>query len=40
MFPSEVDWLICWPCTRNTTLDPCNYNIKSNHKGDNQRIIN
>ena len=22
MFPSEVDWWICWPCTRNTTLDP------------------
>ena len=21
MFPSEVDWWICWPCTRNTTLD-------------------
>ena len=21
-FPSEVGWLICWPCTRNTTLDP------------------
>ena len=22
MFPGEADWWICWPCTRNTTLNP------------------
>ena len=22
MFSSEVDWWICWPCIRNTTLYP------------------
>ena len=22
MFHGEIDWWTCWPCTKNTTLDP------------------